>query len=357
LAVSVSVGASAATVRGSQADPAGGLHAAGATAAAAAGAGWIARDLSSNGALVDAISKRPSAGDTADAILALVAAGEDSLQVRTATHWLEHNFSSYVSAKGVDNPGALGLVTLAAVAADADPAHFGGRAGANDLVKRLEATEHLVGRDAGVFGAKKSANAFNQALALLGLVAVHAPDTETRLAEGYLARRQCADGGYDYSLATPCAKPDPKTYVGPDTNSTALAVMAIVAAGGHFGHSPVAFFKRSQEADASFGYYGVAGEGQRGDPDSTGEVVQALIALGVVGESQFVRRGITPERALESFQFRCGAPTTERGELSYFGAPSQYATLQAVPALAGVALPVKPRKLSASEFRFSCGAS
>ena len=82
--------------------------------------------------------------------------------------------------------------------------------------------------------------------------------------------------GLAYALTTPCAKANPKTYAGPDTNSTALAVMAIVAAGGQFAHAPVAFFLSSQETDGSFGYYGVSGDGQHGDPDSTAEVVQAL---------------------------------------------------------------------------------
>ncbi|MFZ2057787.1 MAG: hypothetical protein WAV54_10335 [Acidimicrobiales bacterium] len=327
--------------------------------AAAAGAGWIARNLSSSGALVDAISHKPSAGDTAEAMLALVAVGEGGNQVRTATHWLERHFNSYVSAKGVDNPGALGLVILAAVAAGANPARFGGQANSDDLVARLQATEQLHGASAGVFGTTVAVNAFSQSLALLALVSVKDSGKAVSLGEAYLARLQCADGGWQYAratLGTPCAKPDPKTYSGPDTNSTALAVMAIVAAGGHFAHRPVAFFSESQEADGSFGYYGVSGDGQRGDPDSTGEVVQALIALHAINDRQFVRNAITPERALQSFQYRCGAPVSERGEFAYDGAPSQYATLQAVPAVAGVAFPISPRKLSAAEPRFSCGA-
>ena len=324
------------------------------TAAAAAGAGWIARDLSKSGAIVDAVSHKPSAGDTADAILALVATGEGADQVKFATLWLEHNFSSYVSAKGDVNPGGLGLVTLASVAAGVDSVHFGGHAAADDLVARLEAAEHSSGASTGLFGATSSANAFGQSLALLALVAVKGPATKIRAAEAYLARRQCADGGWDYSLITPCAKPDPKTYSGPDTNSTALAVMAIVAAGGHLAHSPLPFFDQSEEANGSFGYYGVSGDGQRGDPDSTGEVVEALIALRAIDDEQFVRHAITPERALENFQYRCDAPASEQGEFSYYGAPSQYATLQVVPALAGLALPIGPRKLAVAKAAFGC---
>ncbi len=324
--------------------------------AAAAGAGWIARDLSPSGALVDAISHKPSAGDTANAILALVAAGDGSAQVKAATHWLEHDFSSYVSAKGVDNPSALGLVILAAVAAGADPTRFGGEAKANDLVARLLATERLDGVSAGVFGTASSANAFSQSLALLALVSVKGSSTAIHLGEDYLAARQCTNGGWEYSLTTPCAKADPKTYAGPDTNSTALAVMAIVAAGGRFTHGPAAFFANSQEADGSFGYYGVSGDGQQGDHDSTPEVVQALIALRAINDKQFVRNAVTPERALENFQYRCDAPASESGEFAYDGAPNQYATLQAVPAVAGEALPISPRSLSTSEPSFSCSA-
>lgn len=355
-AAAVPVASAATTQPGARARLAPHAQPATVTEAAAAGAGWIARDLSASGALVDAVSGKPSAGDTADAILALVAAGEGASQVKAATHWLEHHFSSYVSAKGVDSPGALGLVMLAAVAAGADPAHFGGRATSNDLVARLRAIERLDGAAAGVFGPTSSVNAFGQSLALLALVSVKGSAMAIRLGEAYLVRRQCADGGWEYSLSTPCAKPDPKTYSGPDTNSTALAVMAIVAAAGHFAHSPVAFFAKSQEANGSFGYYGVPGDGQRGDADSTCEVVQALIALRAINDKQLVRDAVTPERALENFQYRCNAPASERGEFSYYGAPNQYATLQAVPAVAGETLPIRPRKLSPAEFSFSCSA-
>ncbi len=327
-----------------------------ATVPAAAGAGWIARDLSSQRGARRRHLPQAERGDTADAILALVAAGDGSAQVKDATRWLEHNFGSYVPAKGRDNPGALGLVVLAAVAAGADPIRFGGEARANDLVARLLTTEHLNGASAGLFGTTSSQNAFSQSFALLALVAVKGPSNAIRLGEAYLARRQCADGGWQYSLTTPCAKADPKTYAGPDTNSTALAVMAIVAAGGQFARAPLAFFTSSQEADGSFGYYGVSGDGQRGDPDSTAEVVQALIALRAINDKQFVRDAITPQKALEDFQYGCGAPAKEQGEFAYDAAPSQYATLQAVPAVAGQALPISPRSLSSAEPSLRCRA-
>ena len=77
--------------------------------------------------------------------------------------------------------------------------------------------------------------------------------------------------------------------------------------------------------------------------------MQALIALRAINDKQFVRNAITPQKALENFQYGCGAPATERGEFAYDAAASQYATLQAVPALAGAALPITPRRLSSAE--------
>jgi hypothetical protein len=327
---------------------------------AEAGAGWIARDLSKSGAIVDAYSSKASGGDTANAIVALVAAGEGANQVKSASHWLEHNFAAYVAPKGVVSPGALGLVILAAVAAGADPRHFGGRGPLNDLVARLRATEHTHGGSTGVFGPQKDATAFSQSLSLLALAAVKDTDAATRLGESFLQRQQCRDGGWEFtrsSLAKPCPKPDPKTFQGPDTNSTAMAVMAIAALGGKFAHSPVKFFEQAQESDGSFGYYGIAGHGQSGDPDSSADSIQALISLGALADKQFVRRGISPERALGAFQDQCHAPASKRGEFRYAGSPSQLATLQAVPAAAGVALPITPRTLSAAEPRFSCPKS
>ena len=166
---------------------------------AAAGAGWIARDLSPNGALVDAESHLANPGDTANAILALVATGVGANQVKDAVTWLGHNFASYVSQKGVDNPGRLALVMLAAIAAGADPLHFGGTAKSNDLLARLEATEQMTGSSAGGFGTGPNLNAFSDSLALLALAAAKVNGKAIRLAETYLAGLQCPDGGWEYN--------------------------------------------------------------------------------------------------------------------------------------------------------------
>ena len=180
---------------------------------ATAGAGWIAGDLSPSGALVDATSKKASVPDTSNAVLALVAAGDGANQVKAAINWLKQNYGSYVSSHGLDDPGALALVTLAATAGGANPRQFGGRAKVNDLVSRLEATEQTSGATAGAFGSGPSVNAFSQALALLALAALKNLGSRTRLGVRYLESLQCTDGGWEYNRVTttaPCAAPSPK---------------------------------------------------------------------------------------------------------------------------------------------------
>ena len=93
-----------------------------------------------------------------------------------------------------------------------------------------------------------------------------------------------------------CIARNPKNFTSPDTNTTAVAAMAIVAAGGRFSHSPVTFFQDSQESNGSFGVYGVSGDGQQGDPDSTAYVIQALVALTALATSNLPATGLRPNR-------------------------------------------------------------
>lgn len=325
---------------------------------AAAGAGWIARDMSKDGALVDAASHQPNATDTTTAVMALEAAGYGANQIKAATTWLEHNYESYVTIGKVEISGRLALLILAAVAAGANPYRFGGTGNENDLVARLEAIEQMSGASAGEFGASPYANDFYQALSILALAAVRVKGQVLSLATKFLEGLQCSDGGWEYSRLTTsiaCAAPNPANYSSPDTNTTALAVQAIVAVGGRFAHNPLGFFESSEEANASFGVYGVSGHGQQGDPDSTAYVVQALVALHALNSPGLVRHGSTPETALAAFQLGCKAPTGERGEFVAFGAPSQLATLQAVPAAAERAFPIRPGNPSTAEPQLSCG--
>ena len=257
----------------------------------------------------------------------------------------------------MDDPGALAYVILAAQALGVDPTTFGGTAPANNLVARLEATQQTSGTDAGLFGSSADATytgAFDQGLALMALANQGIANSTTAAGVAWLQNQQCSDGGWEaYRSATgpdnPCPAPDPATFTGPDTNSTSLAVEGLVASGASFGGrpSPTSFFESAQNADGGFGYIGAAS--QSPDPDSTGEVIQALVALGQLGNSAFTQSGGgTPLTALESFQLGCSAAKAHRGAFVYPGAkgPNLLATVQAVPGAAEVAFPLTARTLS-----------
>jgi hypothetical protein len=82
----------------------------------------------------------------------------------------------------------------------------------------------------GLFGTQNPTydGVYRQAMAILGLTAVRAPVPAPAIE--WLLSQQCADGSfasYRPDPAQPCPAADPGNYTGPDTNSTALAVMAL----------------------------------------------------------------------------------------------------------------------------------
>lgn len=86
--------------------------------------------------------------------------------------------------------------------------------------------------DAGLYGASDPTydGVFRQSLGILGLTAHEI--TPPAAAVSWLLNQQCSDGSFeDYraDTTTACAAPDPTTYTGPDTNSTAMALMALMA--------------------------------------------------------------------------------------------------------------------------------
>jgi hypothetical protein len=84
----------------------------------------------------------------------------------------------------------------------------------------------------GLYGAADPAydGVFRQSLALMGLAATTV--TPPVAAVTWLLDQQCADGSfqpYRADLSQPCPAADPVNYTGPDTNSTAMALMALMA--------------------------------------------------------------------------------------------------------------------------------
>ena len=262
---------------------------------------------------------------------------------------MEAHVDQYVTSNGVDGPGQLGLLILDAAALGADPRSFGG----DDLVSRLLATEQQTGPDAGLFGTEAqvgdyAAGGYQQGLALAALAAAGVRGNgQLGSAINWLIHQQCPDGGWTSpDTAVNGCSGTPADQSGPDTNSTALAVEGLAAQGAAapaLSHT-VAFFDSAQDPDGGWSYFPntMATPGST-DPDSTALVIQALIALGVSPASPALTKGSDdPVSALLSFQLTGGS---DAGAFFFPPAPapaSLISTYQAVPALAGLALPFGP---------------
>ena len=131
---------------------------------------------------------------------------------------------------------------------------------------------------------------YRQSLAILGLQAAGIRPAPTAIR--WLVDQQCSDGSfqsYRADTSAPCAASDPQAFTGPDTNSTALAALALYAVGeeraaARAGDALVRGTKRTGNLAAWPYNFG-------GTPDasSTGLVVNALAAID--GNSQVVAAG------------------------------------------------------------------
>jgi hypothetical protein len=306
---------------------------------ATAGAAWLASQLTPSGFVpVSGEPAQPDLSGTANTVLALASAG-DTADASKALAYLADNVDAYVTSDGSDGPGQLALLILDAHALGSDPRHFGG----TDLVSRLLTTE----QSSGLFGVQDATydGAYRQGLALSALAAVGVTGTTAvDSADAWLAGQQCPDGGWTSLVTTdnPC-NGDPADYEGPDTNSTAQAVEGLSAQGAlttKAARSALKFLESAQDPDAGWGYEPNAADAPgSSDPDSTGLVIQAILALGKSpSSSPFVQGSANPVSTLLSFQLISGAGS---GGFYYPGStdPDLLATYQAVPAVAGVTDP------------------
>jgi len=322
-----------------------------AAAAASYGGGWLARLITAAGGHVPTDPAKPSTSapdpsGTADAVLALHAAGVGAAAADAALSWLAANYGGYVRVGGADVPGALAKLILVAHASGVDPRAFG--TPPTNLVARLQATRRTAGPDAGLFGSQDPTydGSYRQGLALLALSAVGRKDAA---AVRWLKGQQCTGGGwlgYRPDTSVPCPAPDPASFSGPDTNGTSLAFQGLLAVGATPAADPLVFLAAGQGDDGGWAYF--AGRAQPADPNSTALVIQALLRAGQnPATGRWVRAGNTPYAALLRFQLGCSAPAADRGAF-YFDVgdgtrkPNVLATVQAVPAAAGAFFPLAP---------------
>jgi hypothetical protein len=309
-------------------------------AVAQAAANWIVTQQAADGS----IGGSPSA--TANGILALVAA-HDTAAAQSALSYMEANANAFIAVTGgggADGPGQLALLILDAHAMNVDPTNFGG----TNLPARLLATEQTSGPDTGLFGTETELNNFAvggyvQGLVFTALKAVG--QTANAAAINWLTGQQCPSGGWVLqSQATSfggCTE-DPSNGTGPDTNSTSLALQGLAAQGAltaSIETNALSFLTGGQDADGGWSYYqNSSAQPQASDPQSTGLVIQALLALGLSPTgATFTGSGPSPVTALLSFVVGSGSDT---GAISSpFGSPTTGdlpSTNQVVPILAGL---------------------
>lgn len=237
--------------------------------AATAAVDWLAGELEAGDGTISG-TFGPSWGLTADAVLALQSAGRsDDPVLDQAIPALATAADDYATgiAYGSDFEAAGETAKLMLVSQGQG---LGATLGRDDL--DLEQVLRGTLRDDGLFeGPNDDTNGFDQALALLALAG-----TDAGVPAGgaeFLADRQCDDGGFPAFYFAPCASGDA------DTDNTAMAVQALLAAGGHDDavSDAVAWLTDRAEDDGSF-----PGSASTPTPNanSTGLAAQALDAAG-----------------------------------------------------------------------------
>lgn len=138
----------------------------------------------------------------------------------------------------------------------------------------------------GLFGASDPTydGVYRQGLAILGLVAAKADVPPA--ATAWLLREQCKNGAfmsYRADLSAPCAKGDPVNYTGQDTNSTAMAALALQATGNLDAYRrAAAWLIGAQNKDGGWPFI----DGGTSDANSTGLSLLAInAATSVNGKS------------------------------------------------------------------------
>ncbi len=256
---------------------------------------------------------------TADAVLGIAAAGADP-----TTFDRDGNTPlTYLSAKAASaaSGGELAKLILATIAVGQNPRQFGGV----DSVARLEG---LIGAD-GRIGSEVD-NFVSHTLAVLALVSAQRPIPGA--AVGYLKAAQQENGAWawDGSAATVA-----------DTNTTAFAVQALIAAGEVADSDAVtkalAYYKSIQNDDGGWPYQNPSDFGTATDANSTAVTIQAILAVGQdpAGADWTMGEGATPLSALEALQNESGAFAWQ----ATMPDDNLLATVQALPAVVGKAFP------------------
>jgi hypothetical protein len=285
---------------------------------------WLMSQQLEDGAFAG-FSGEADAGTTVDAIFALVAARSQGVDTGTsiddAITWLSSGDVALVYQQtGV---GQASKLVLALVAAGENPEDFA-TTNPLDIVKNGQA------QDTGIYGT----GIYDHTYALMGL-SVTGSEIPTSAIDA-LEAAQAENGGWAFDGSTDVSAAD--------SNTTSMVIQALVAT-GNGDHAMVdgglEFLLTTLDDEGGAGY----APGSEADSNSTALVAQANIAAG--------RDGTRSLASLQQFQLPSGAYFYQYADPS----ENLFSTLQAIPALSGVALPVMPAaSATPAAFQFELAA-
>lgn len=280
---------------------------------------YLQSQQNADGGFGSGFSPGSTLASTPIVVLAIVAAGGDPAAFdqdgNTPITYMEANAASAASA------GDLSKLILAAIAVGENPRSLGGV----DSVVKLESLSDAGGRIGG------EADTFiGHTLAVLALASAQRPISGA--AVDYIKTAQQEDGSWAW---------DGSAETAGDTNTTAFAVQALVAAGEDPGSEAItdalSYYQGIQNEDGGWPYQNPSDYGTATDANSTAVTIQALIAAGQdpTGADWTTDGGGTPIAALEALQNPSGAFAWQAAVPD----DNLLATVQALPALAGKAFP------------------
>jgi prenyltransferase beta subunit len=292
----------------------------------AAALNYLQAQQNSDGGFGSGFSPDSTIGSTADVVIAIIAAGGDPASFaqdgNTPLTYLVAQASSASSS------GDLSKLIMAVVAAGENPREFGGV----DSVAKLEGTigaEGRIGTGDDTF--------VSHLLAVMALRSVGRPIPEAAI--DYIEGAQQENGGWAW---------DGSAETVADTNTTALAVQALAAAGrpGDSGAIAAAmdYYAAIQNEDGGWPYQNPSEFGTDTDANSTALTIQAILAAGQDVAGWTSETGQEPVSALESFQNPSGAFAWQAAMPD----DNLLATVQALPALAGKTLPLATMEVGAA---------
>lgn len=264
---------------------------------------WLQGQVQPDGGIGDGFSDGSSLSATIDAVFAAAAAGED------ISTWGDGNSPlAYIvrNADGSESTGLTAKLVMVAQSTGTDPMSFTSH-------NPLQTLESAYDETSGLF----EGNLIDHALAMLAWRAAgkDVPDA----AAAALISFQGEDGGWAFDGVSAS-----------DTNTTGVALQALVAAGRQDDPAVDAaldYLKTQQNPDGGVPYQNPSDFGTESDANSTAWLIQALLAL-----DEDLADWNHPERFLASLQGESGA-LQWKAEVP---GENILATIQAIPALAGV---------------------